>query len=193
MVTWLGGAAYLTWVLQWLWVCLLYMEQFFQTPVGKLIKPDAAPAQSIAPSTPFTGGFELPMPVLVALAVIGGVALITAAMYAIFKAYIPDVQRVARTAIQKTATVSTKQAIKHHVVPPKKQRTVTARVAFWLKIAVSLLPLAVVFAAQASTPFISREVAKAGALILAILAFFFVLLQHGLMRHWRINEITEQK
>lgn len=191
IITGLGGAAYLLWATQWLWVCLLYMERFFQSPVGKLIKPDVVPAEPVVPPPASAGGFDLPEPLLVTIAVIGGMGLIIAAVYVVFRTYIPDVQRVARTAIQKTAAASTERAIRHHVVPAKKRGAITARVAFWLKVVMTLAPVGIVFTVQGSTSFIARETAQAGALLFALPALVLVLSQYALMSRWRLREPVE--
>ena len=185
----LGSATYLLWLFSWLWVCLLYIDRFFQTSLGKVIMPDSSPMDTAVAPEVVTGGVTLPMPVLSLVAIIGGGLLVATTAYIITKVYIPTVEKAAQTTIQKTAVVITNQAIRHYVAPARKRQAVTIKVTFWAKIVSSLLPVIVVFAVSASTPLIPREIAKTGALVLALFAVLAVTAQTFFMHHWHLREI----
>lgn len=184
----LGSATYLLWLFSWLWVCLLYIDRFFQTPLGKVIMPDSSPTDTAVTPDFATSGVTLPMPMLALVAIIGGGLLIAATVYIIAKVYVPTVEKVAHTAVRKTAIVVTERAVKQHVIPAKKRRIFTARVTFLIKMTMSLLPVVIVFALSVSTPLVPREIAKAGALILAACAVLAVIAQTFFIHHWRLYE-----
>jgi hypothetical protein len=188
IVAGLGGATYLLWALGWLWICLLYIELFFKTPIGKIIKPDTLPAESTDPYVSSPGGFVLPDSVLIPIAIVGGTAIVVGVLYTIFKVYIPDVQRVAESTVQKTADATTKRITANHNLPAKKRAILTERITFWLKVMLSLLPVVVVYAVHGSTSMMPRELAQAGALVLAMAALLFVLLQHLLIHYWQLYD-----
>lgn len=176
------------WAMQWLWVCVLYIEQFFASPIGKIIKPDTAPNEPVPLPEGTVSGFTLPEPVLVVIAVIGGIALVVGAIYVVGKTYIPNVERAAKTVVQKAATLTVDRAVKHHIVPEKKRRMAAVRTIFWLKICISALPTLVVFVFQESSTYIPYDVAKAGILIATLLAIGGVCLQHVFIHRWRLTK-----
>lgn len=188
----LGGATYIFWVFQLLWMCTLYIQTIFQSPIGKLVKPDAViievPEQTQAVTS---SGFSLPEPLILLIALVGGAALIAAAIYAIFRSYIPEVQRAARTSIQKVAEVGAEQVVRHHIAPKKKRPILTVRLLFWIKLFLSLLPVPIVYGLQNSTMYMPRELAEIATVLLAFAATILVLLQHFFMERWRIYRETE--
>lgn len=182
------GAAYIVWVGQWFWVCLLYMDRLLETPVGKFIKPEPSSSVSTRPHLSSAHRVALPPELLWIVAFIGAAALIGLGMYVVFKSYVPEVQRIAHKTIQKTAAVSTDYAVRHHIIPKRKERVISVRIAFWLRMTMSLLPVVAVFAVQGNTPAVPREIAKAGMLLLTIVALVFVLLHKILQSRWRVQD-----
>ena len=188
----LGGTLYVVWVLEWLWLVMLYVERLFETKIAEVVFPvnpgpiETAPSGP-APSLPLDGPMS---PVFIGLALLVAAAIIVAAVYVIARVYVPDVHRVAQQTVQKTAEVSVERAVKHHVVPAKERRKLTIRVAFWLKVAICLIPVAIVFTVPGTTSFMPREAAQAGTLFFAVVAFVLTVIQYLLMRRWRIHETS---
>ncbi len=191
----IGGALYVVWALEWLWLLMLYFERLSETKLAETIFPIApVPVETApsvpAPSIPLDSPFS---PVFIGIALLVALAIILAAGYVIARIYVPSVNHVAREAVQKTAEASVERAIKHHVVPAKERRRLTVQVTFWIKVMVCLIPVVVVFLVPGTTSFMSREAAQAGTLFFAVIAFVLTLIQHGLMRHWRIRETATEK
>lgn len=188
----LAGLTYIFWVLQLLWICMLYLQTFFQSPMGKLIKPDTVVVEIPDQTQSMTSsGFSLPEPLLIAIVVVGGLALIFAAIYVVFRSYIPEVQRVARSSVQKVAEVSAEQAVRHHIAPKKKRALLTVRLQFWIKLLFSLLPVCVIYGLQDSTAYVPRLVAEIVTVLLALCALIPVILQYFLMERWKIYQEAE--
>jgi len=179
--TGIGKTAYVIWIIQWLWVCLLYVEQFFKTPLGKVIKPDVHPSDVVQNYDNPGNAFVLPHMLLIIIAVIGGAVLVVGVVYVIIKVYIPDVQRVAEETVQKTADATTDKIIASHIIPAKNRKVVNARIVFWLKVIASLTPVLVVFIVPGISQKVPSEVARMVATVLASVSFIFVILQYALI------------
>jgi len=191
VVKFLGGTVYFFWLLQLLWIALLYIQTFFHSPIGKLIKPDAVSIE-VSEQSVTSNGFSVPEPVLVGIAAFGGVALIVIAIYVVFRSYIPSAQHIARVSVQKVAEVSADQVVRHHVAPEKKRSIVTARLLFWIKMCISLLPVALVYGLRDSTEYVPRGVAEIVTTVIALGAVLLVLVQHYYMWRWHIRREAEE-
>lgn len=187
----IGGTLYIVLTLEWLWLLMLYFERLTETKIAELVFPThAIPTETLPadpmPPLPLNGPFS---PLFVGFALLVALAIIVAAGYVIARVYVPGVHRVARETVQKTAEVSVGHAIKHHVVPAKERRKLTARVLFWIKSAACLFPVVIVFLLPGSiTPHMPTEIARAGVLFFALIGFVLAVIQHLLMRRWRVRE-----
>ena len=185
----IGGAIYILWALGGLWLLMLYFERLSETSVAKIIFPinpvhtEMTPSESV--SLPLAPSFS---PLFIGLALVVALAVILAVIYVMARVYVPDVHRVAQQAVQRTAEVSVDRAVRRHVVPAKERRKLTTRVVFWVKVIICLVPVVVVFVVPGTTTFLSHDVARAGTLFFAVLAFGLTLMQHALMHRWRVRE-----
>ncbi len=189
----LGGAGYLTWVLQLLMLVALYFQQLQDSSMGKVVFP--APDESTINRHESTveSSFTLPTSGLFTVfAVFVGLAFIGWAVYLVTMRYIPAVNKTANKVVHVAAeqTVAQTARISHKKLPVRKQRLITARVVWWLKLSISLLPMAIVLLVSASS-LVSKQVATLIMAILSLCAVLCFATQAALAKLWRLSTVVE--
>lgn len=183
----------MTWVLQLLLLAALYFQQFQGSSVGKVVFPQVDESVIAARESSVGPGMTLPTSGLFTFfAVLAGLAFVAWAVYLVTLRYIPAINKTANKVVQIAAEQSVVQTarITHKKLPVRKQRLLTARIVWWLKFTISLVPLVVVMIAPAS-PFISKQ---ATTFIVAVLSLWAVLCfgaQTVLAKFWRLSDVTK--
>ena len=170
------SAGYLVWVGQLLWLVLLYAESFFETSLGKIVKPDYVLRPDTLPQTVNTSSPSISIaPWLIVLA---GIALIVFIAYIVLKSYIPAVRDTSEKVVQKTAeqVVRKVEATHKKHVTKAEHRRLTYRTVFWIKMIISLLPLLLVLCLKDVSPFVPYAAAVIVGAIFSLMAIGFFLL-----------------
>lgn len=188
LLTALGGAGYLAWVVQLLVLVALYFQSFKDSSVGQVVfpvpsndTPPPKPAMLPDVTLPTSGPFLIVMVVL-------GLVFVAFAAYLVFVRYIPAVNKTAITVVHKVAEQAVVQTERHSKtkLPVRKRRILSARIVWWLKVGISLLPLIVVLLI-AGSPLISKQSAVFIMAVLSLWAILCFVTQATLARFWRIS------
>ena len=102
-----------------------------------------------------------------------GVVLVGVVIYVVTMRYIPAVNRAATKVVHKTAEQTVKQVerVGHKKLPVRKRRMLTDRIVWWVKLCISIVPLAIVLFVV-GTPLISKQ---AAVLTMGLLSLWAVL------------------
>lgn len=180
MCSWLG---YLTVIAEFLVLVMLYFQAFVDIPVIRTVllpKPQEATSvthAATAASVPNELGWIVPLLAATAVPLIG---------YGIFRLVtkdVPEAKENAETAVEKVAVRALKKIEKDKKVNQKRERVLTARLIFWLKVGLAVLPLVVVLAFQNTTMSISKVAALflvSGLSLSAVIWFTFERILSGL-------------
>lgn len=183
----LGGAGYMAWVLQFLLLVMLYFEQFYRSSAGKVLFPASNNGTNQPPEPITVPSIMLPTSgPFVVLMLLLSVALIVGVIYVVAMRYVPAVNKAATKVVYEAAeqTVRQVERVGHKKLPTRQRRTLTTRVVWWLKLCVSIVPLAIVLLVV-GTPLVSRQ---AAILLMGLLSLWAVLcftIQTALAHIWR--------
>lgn len=134
-----GAVGYLLIVLGWLWASILVL-----TNTGILDNLESEP-QAASHSVPRLPEFTLPEPVTVIFLVIIVTLMIVATIYAIFKTPVEAVRQSSRVARTTAIKITPQKSHKtNKPIPAKERKLITARLTFYIKLALTLIPLLVV-------------------------------------------------
>ncbi len=184
----LGGVGYFTLFMEWFWLVALYLPAMFESELGKTIFPAGeVPEPQPVPSP--TASVE-PSALLVVLTVVLAVCLLAAVTYIIFMKYIPAAAKVSNKAVH-IAAEKTVPLVAHrqaHKISAKKQRLLTARMVFWLKIIFTTVPPLWVYGVRHTEDTIAGQLIVLGFACMAALALGSFMLQAVAMKRWRMKE-----
>lgn len=178
--SWLG---YITVIAEFLLLVLLYFQAFVDIPIIKTVllpKPSEAPTvtqSTTATNMPSEPTWIVPLFAAAALLLIG---------YGIFHLVTkdaPEAKERAEAAVEKVAVQALKKIEKDRKVSYRRERILTARLIFWLKVGLAVLPLVVVLAFQNTTMSISKVAALflvSGLSLSAVIWFTFERILSGL-------------
>lgn len=169
-------------VCEWLIFLAMYLPIIFDSAPGRLLPKGTAPPAPTAP-TPVA---EPPAAIVIVLGVALSVFVVALVVYVLIMRYIPTTTKVAQTIVKKAAQQAVPlvahKPIEH--VPPKRRQRLTARIVWWLKLCVAVLPVVGVGVLYVRTHTIGRQLAvgfEAGLAVFALLAF---TIQALLVRRW---------
>lgn len=170
----LSLVGYVIWAWQWLWVAFLYIRSFFGSRIGKWFFPDG---QAKIPPAPHTAPLEF-SPLALKIAVTLIVVMLVLFVVATVRLYIRGVQQTAATVVHETSGKITPVIVRHrrHRVTKTEERRINQQIVHWVKIALSLLPLAVVAVVPGIDPVVPRGAALLGAAFLALLSVSIFML-----------------
>ncbi len=164
----------MAWVMQLLLLVALYFQSFKDSSVGRVVFP--MPSNDVIPPAEpkIIPDITLPTsgPILVIFAALG-VAFVLFTVYLVIMRYIPAVNETAEKVVHEVTKHAVEQTERHHKkkIPVRKRRALSARITWWLKIGISLLPLFIVLVITGST-LISRQ---AAVLLMALLSLWAIL------------------
>lgn len=170
----LSGAGYLTWALQLLLLFAVYFQSVKETSIGKVVFPEInnvrVPINEPAVNTGITMPTSGPFTVIFAVV---GIIFVLFAIYLVVMRYIPAVNKTAEKVVVEVAKKAVQQTERHNKkkIPVRKRRILSARISWWLKITISLVPLVFVLLIEGS-PLIPKQIAL---LIMSTLSLWAIL------------------
>jgi len=190
----IGGAGYLTWALQLLVLLALYFERFYHSNVGRVIFPTASNSGGEQPDPVATPSIALPTSgIFTWIVLFLGLALIGLVVYIVTMLYIPAINKTAKKAVKDIAdhTVDQIERAGRKKLTKRKRRSMSARIVWWLKLIISITPLAIVLFVE-GTPLISKEAALLVTGALGLWAVICFTAQKALAHVWR-KTITDDE
>ncbi|MEO7904687.1 MAG: hypothetical protein ABIR91_02740 [Candidatus Saccharimonadales bacterium] len=155
---------YLTILLQWMWASLPFLPQILHTieSMQSTTNSPVEPILTAAPSTP-------PSMITVTFGSIVIIAIIVATIYAFIK--LPSTIIKSGDAVTRVATTRIIPIVTHHkVLPAKKQRQITARVQFYVKLSLCILPIIITALSWQTTSNLAYDITMLVAATLGIIA-----------------------
>lgn len=183
----LGGTGYMAWVLQLLLLVALYFERFYHSGAGQTLFPTSDNGTNLPPESVTTPSITLPTSgFFTILMVVLGVALVGVVIYVVTMRYVPAINKTATKVVHEAAEQTVRQVERtgRKKLPVRKRRALTARVAWWIKLCVSIVPLGIVLLVV-GTPLVSKQVAVLSMGLLSLWAVLCFTAQAAGARIWR--------
>lgn len=170
IVRFLSGCAVLSCLVQWTWTLLVLAYPFFNSDVGKLFLPPK-------PTTPQPTISPIQLPNSIELIIMGAVVIFALALCVIALIWVPrEASRTAEKTSQKTAKVLVPIITHHQRLSAKETRRLTARIIWWIKFILVLMP----FALLLLTPLFSNPIDTRITLIFGAILLVITVLWSGL-------------
>lgn len=181
-----GGAGYVLWALQFLLLVALYFDRFRNSPAGKVVFP-SLDENMLPPEPTAISAVSVPGSGIVAVLVFMlGLAFIGLVVYLIAARYVPAVSKAGSSAVYRAAeqTVTQTERLTQKKLSRRKQQLLTGKVARWLKLVVSVIPLLIVLNV-AATPLVDEKLALLLMSMLSLATVVSFSMQAALQHIWR--------
>ena len=181
----------MTWVVQFFWLALIYVEPFFSSPIGKIIKSDNA-SRSSSP-TPFLSSITNFPSIPPWMLAIFAIVLVAMTLYLIFASYLPTVNKTSERVVEKAAekVINRVESSQKKHVSRKQHVQLTHRVVFWTKIIISCFPIVIVLFFTLHTKLVPHIVALGVAAFISFISVILFIL-HRLLASL-LDDINENK
>lgn len=135
-----GGLGYLSLCFQWLWAGAALLPPLLENEsVRKFLIPE--PSQTIAPPQPLESAFS---PLLLLLAIIITIVVVLISVIILIRLPVA-IAKTGKKTVQSTATAIVPIVTHHQKIPLKKQRILTARIIKYIKFALCITPILLLF------------------------------------------------
>jgi FtsH-binding integral membrane protein len=184
----LARAGYFTVFVEWFLLLALYVPRFFESELGKAVFPTTKP-QPVQPQPVEVTVYE-PSVVATAMFTVVALGVVALVVYVVFMRYVPAATKtaatVAQVATEKAVPVVARKPLER--IPPRRRKALTARVLFWVKMALTVAPLALVYATRFRAGTMQSQLIVFGFACLSAAACLTFMAQTYLTHHWHAPE-----
>lgn len=173
----LGSVGYFALFLEWFLLLAMGLPKFMETWLGKLLFPQSEQPKQVPP---IGGGTYEPTTLVLFASVLLSILLVGLVMYVVLVKYTSMAVHATEKIVQTTAKKAVPMIMHKEVkkIPVKKRKMLTARVLFWLKLVLLLVPVGVLTVFNLTSHTVEAKLALLGLSLLACFSFTAFVLQH---------------